>query len=116
MDVHCARSLTLYSVVVLDILARIRIRTTDLRIQILLFSSVAFKDTNNNKFFWLLLFEGTVHLHHSPKIKSHKTVEIKVFLIFCIHDGRIRIRTVMTDPDGPKTYSTTLTGTYIHSF
>jgi hypothetical protein len=38
-----------------------RIRTTDLRIRILLFSSVAFKRTSKNKFFlifFFLLFEG----------------------------------------------------------
>ncbi len=37
------------------------------------------------KFLCLFFFEGTVHLHHSSKIKSqesHKTVEIKVFLNF----------------------------------
>ncbi len=37
-----------------------------------------------------------IHLHHSFKIKSqssHKTVQIKVFFVFCLVDGRIRIRT-----------------------
>jgi hypothetical protein len=33
-------------------------------------------------FLCLFLFEGTLHLHHSSKIKSHKTLEIKAFLNF----------------------------------
>jgi hypothetical protein len=38
------------------------------------------QDTRNITFFWLLLFEGS--LHYSSKIqRSHKTLEIKVFLI-----------------------------------
>jgi hypothetical protein len=36
--------------------------------------------------------------------KSHKIVEIKVFLTFLLLDVRIWIPTKMTDPDGPKTY------------
>ncbi len=45
-----------------------RIRTTVLRIRILLFSSVAFKRSTKIIFFAFLLFEGR-HLHHSSKIK-----------------------------------------------
>jgi hypothetical protein len=66
-----------------------RIRTTDLRIRILLFSSVTFKMTTQI-FFSLSLFGG-VNLHHSSKI-SHKTIEIKVFLTNSLDDGRIRIQ------------------------
>ncbi len=46
------------------------------------FSSVTFKMKIRNNFF--LLFSAyyflKAHLHHSSKIKSHKIVEIKVFL------------------------------------
>ncbi len=47
----------------------LRLRTTGLRIRILLFSSVAFTTQTNTKFFayYLLL----VHLHQSSKLTSH---------------------------------------------
>ncbi len=65
------------------------------------------------KFFFafLLLLEGTVHSHHSSKVKSkkkHKIVEIKVFLPFFACLWTVQI---MKDPEGPKRYgsgSTTL--------
>jgi hypothetical protein len=50
-----------------------RIRTADLRIRILLFSSVADKMPTKNKFFPYYFFE--VNLHQSLKIKSHKEVK-----------------------------------------
>jgi hypothetical protein len=56
------------------------IRDILLRIQILIFSVIGVKDANKKYVFCLLLFEGT--LHQSLKIKSHKTVEMKVFLTY----------------------------------
>ncbi len=54
----------------------------------------------NNKlwsFFSFFFFEGTVHLHHFSKIKSHKgnhkTVGSRFFLLFLLDDRRIRICT-----------------------
>ncbi len=86
--------------------------TYNLRIRILLLSSVTFKRPTKNFAHKVLL---KVHVPQSSKIKSHKTVEIKVFLTFLLDDGRIRIwiRT-NNDESGsgrPKTYrsgSTTL--------
>jgi hypothetical protein len=68
---------------------------------ILLFSSLTFKmppKINLKKsFFCLLLFEGTVHLHHFSKIRSKKEVtkqqESMIFLLFLLGDRRIRINT-----------------------
>jgi hypothetical protein len=61
-----------------------------------------------------LLFVGkfTSVFKDKKAYRNHKTVEIKVYLLCLIDDGRIRIqvririRTKMTDPDpgGPKTY------------
>ncbi len=45
----------------------------------------------NKILFFLLLFEGRVHLHQFSKIKSHKTVGIMLFLLFLLDDRRIRI-------------------------
>jgi hypothetical protein len=62
------------------------IRTTDLRILILLFSSVADKMPKISCFFFKGCFYVLeVHLHPSTKMKSQKEVkivEIKVFLTF----------------------------------
>ncbi len=82
----------------------VRIRNP-IRLRILLFSSVADKRTTKNKFFssecfCFLFFKDTfTDLQQSLKIKSkwsHKTVEIKGFLLLLV-DGRIwiqiRIRT-----------------------
>jgi hypothetical protein len=46
------------------------------------------------KFFCTLLFEGTFTSFFKRKKskRSHKTVEIKVFLTFCTNDRRIQIR------------------------
>jgi hypothetical protein len=75
-------------------------------IWILLFSSLTFKA---KKFFFSFLSFSTyyflkVHLHHFSKIKkakrSHKTVEIMVFLTILLHDRRFRIWD--PDPDEPK--------------
>jgi hypothetical protein len=66
-----------------------RIRTTDFRIRILLFSSMAFKMPTKNRFVYLsffllirVLFEGTFTSVFKDKKSCHKTVEIKVFLTF----------------------------------
>ncbi len=62
---------TLQSVLwISDILVRIRIRTTDLqiRIQIMLFSSVAFKMPTKDIFFLSLFAYYQVHLHYSSQI------------------------------------------------
>ncbi len=71
--------------------------TADLRIRILLFSPVAFKNKMPTKiiFFAITLFEGTLTSVSKKKSeRSHKTVEIKVFLTFFLLDfGRIHIRT-----------------------
>jgi hypothetical protein len=69
-----------------------RVRTTDLRIRILLFSSVSFKMLI--KVFFFLLFEGTFTSFFKDKKsqRNHKTVEIKIFL-FLLDDGTIQIRT-----------------------
>jgi hypothetical protein len=52
-----------------------------------------------------------VHCHQSSKITSPKEVtkqyESRFFLLFLLDDGRIRIHTIMTDPDGPETSGTT---------
>jgi hypothetical protein len=53
--------------------------------------------TENNlkkKFFCILLFEGTLTSFFKGKKskRSHKTVEIKVFLTIFAYDRRIRIR------------------------
>ncbi len=53
------------------------IRTTDLTVRILLFSSVTFKMPTKFNFFYvfcLLPYFLKVHLHYSSKIKSHKEV------------------------------------------
>ncbi len=80
-----------------------RIRITDLRTRILLFSSVADKMTKTSFFskFCLLLFEGT-----SSKIISKKSQNSRNqgFSYFFVVDGRIRSRedqkhTDHTDPD-----------------
>ncbi len=50
-----------------------RIRTSDKWIRFLFFSSVTFKTPTKNIiicFFCFLLYEGTLHLHHSSKIKK----------------------------------------------
>ncbi len=48
----------------------------------------------NSKFFSLLLFEGTLTSFFKDKksLISHKTVEIKVFLLFLLDGRRTRIR------------------------
>jgi hypothetical protein len=51
-----------------------------------------------------LFFRGfqdiTLQRYHSKASRSHKTVEIKIFLIFyLLVDGRIHIQIKMTDPD-----------------
>jgi hypothetical protein len=57
------------------------------------------KKTKKTMFFCLLLFEGTftsfIHSFTFPSFskRSHKTVGIKVFLLFLLDDRRIRIRT-----------------------
>jgi hypothetical protein len=67
------------------------------RIPLLFFSSVTFKMPTKKKIykcFCLLLFEGTFTSFFTDKKSQqrHKTVEIKVFLLFLLDDGRIRIR------------------------
>ncbi len=62
-----------------------QIRTTDLRMRILLFLSVTFK------FFYFLLFEYT--LHQSSRQNVIKQYKSRFFLLFLLDDGRIRIRT-----------------------
>ncbi len=68
-----------------------RFRTTGLRIWILLFS---FQETNQKqafcKCFFLLPYFLQVHFTSVFK-ESHKTAKIKVFLIFVVVGGRIRI-------------------------
>jgi len=67
-------------------------------IRILLFSSVTYKMSTKNLAYYPYFLK--VQLHYSAKIKSHKkvtnsekkTVGIKVFLLFLVEDGRIRIR------------------------
>ncbi len=64
------------------------------------FSQLTFKTPTKklffHRFFSLLHFEGTVHLDHLSKIKSHKEVakqqETKFFLLVLLADRRIRIR------------------------
>ncbi len=59
-----------------DILVRIRFRTSDQRIRLLLFSSLTFKMATN-KFLFLSSFAYyflKVHLHNLSKIKSLKEV------------------------------------------
>jgi hypothetical protein len=91
----------------------LRIRTTDLRIRNLLFTSVTCKMPQKifffNNFFCLLLFDGT--LTTSTKMKSHKEVlnsrNQGFSYYFCLMKGSVQL---MTDPDpgGPKTlFSTT---------
>ncbi len=60
--------------------------------------------------FYLLLFEGTFasFLKDKKSQRSHKTVEMKVFLLFLLDDGRIRVHT-NNDTSGSgrsKTYAT----------
>ncbi len=54
------------------------------RLRILLFSSVTFKMPTKNNFLCLFLFEGTfTSLFKDKKSeRSHKTVEIEIFLLF----------------------------------
>jgi hypothetical protein len=62
-----------------------RIRITDLRIRILLFSLVADKIATKIsffEFFCLLIFKGTSVFIDKKSKRSHKIVEIKVFLTF----------------------------------
>ncbi len=71
-----------------------RIRTTDLRLRMWLFFSVAFKIPTENKFFlcFLLITFLNVHLHKCSNIKSHKEVikQARFFLHCLLDDGRIR--------------------------
>jgi hypothetical protein len=62
------------------------------------FSSLTFKTLTKNKFkkkfFYFLLFGTfTSFFKDNKKKRSHKTVEIKVFLSRMLNDRRIRIRT-----------------------
>jgi hypothetical protein len=69
-----------------------------MRIQILLFLSSTVKTLTKNefkeKFFLFILFEGTFESFFKDKKpkRSHKTVGIKVLLLFLLDDRRIRIR------------------------
>jgi hypothetical protein len=80
----------------------VRIRTTDIRIRILLFSSEADKMPTKNKFICLLIFEGTFTLVSRGKTSkgSHKTVEIKVFLTFLLVDGLGFVQLMTNDHSG----------------
>ncbi len=68
-----------------------------IRIWILIFSPLTLKTptTNLKKVFLLFTFEGTLTSFFKDKKskRSHKTVGIKVFLLFWLEDRRIRIRT-----------------------
>jgi hypothetical protein len=51
------------------------------------------KIIDKKKFFYILLFEGTFpSLFKDKKWKSHKTAEIKVFLLFLLNERKIRIQ------------------------
>ncbi len=74
-------------------------------------SLVASKMPTKDKCFfayYLLLGIFTSVFKDSKSLRSHKTVEIKVFLIYLLVDGRIRISNVQIvtdhDPGGPQTY------------
>jgi hypothetical protein len=78
--------------------AVLRIRTTDFRIRILLFSSAADQKPTKNKFFpeffCLLLFEGTfTSVFTDKKSKVTKYYKSRFFLLFLLVDGRTPIRT-----------------------
>jgi hypothetical protein len=89
---------------------RIRIRGSvplrNLRIRILLFSTVAFKRCQQKR---------RVFSSFLQKLRSYKEFtkqeKSRFFLLFWLDDGRIRIRTntVMTYPGGPKTYGSGFT-------
>jgi hypothetical protein len=78
-----------------DILVRIRIHGSVplIQIRIPVFSSVTFKITTK-KVFCLIIYEGK--LQHSSQIRIHKLVtkewKSRVFLLFLLVDGNIRIR------------------------
>ncbi len=84
------------------------VRSTELQIQlrIQLFSPVAFKMPTKNKVFFAYYFLKVFYsLQRYKVIKNHKTVEIKVFLIFfCLIIEEFWSIEIRTDPDGPKTY------------
>jgi hypothetical protein len=75
-----------------------------------------------NRMFFLLLILLFIYLpycryiyislqrYRNKVLRSHKKVEIKVFLNFLLVDGRIRIRTNITDPDpgSPPTFGSGL--------
>ncbi len=89
-----------------------------IRIRILLFSSVTFKTQTKRiyKVFCLLFFEGTfASFFQDKKSQSHKRVEQGFFLSFAwwwkdpYPDQCLRL----TDPDGPKTYGSCGSGILI---
>jgi hypothetical protein len=92
-----------------DILIRIRILGSvpmDCGLGSCSLFSMAFKSTINKflfqSFFCLLLTVVTfTSVFNEKSLKSHKTVKIKVFLLFLLFDERIRIREArkLTDPD-----------------
>jgi hypothetical protein len=106
-----------------DSLVRIRIpriRTTDLRIRIPLFSSVADKMPTKKKFSksFVAHYFFKVHFYQSSKIKSvernHKKYKSRFFLLICLlveesgSGSRPLSVQIMTDPGGPKTSATLL--------
>ncbi len=62
----------------------VRIRTTNLRIRILRFSSLTFKITKKILFFLLITFWSTFPSFFKDKksFRSHQTAEIKIFVYF----------------------------------
>ncbi len=104
---HQVFRLVLALLCIRDILVRIRFW---FRIRILLFSSVAHDMPTKNIFFFQSVFAYyflRLHVHCTPVFKdrkskrSHKIVDIKIFLPFLLVDGRIRIREAQKrlDPD-----------------
>ncbi len=86
-----------------------RIRTTDFRIRILLFSSGVLSSCQQkisffSKFFCLLPFEGTFTVHLSSKIKSHKRFSSLFCLIMEGSGFWMRTNNDVPDPRGSKTY------------
>jgi hypothetical protein len=81
-----------------------------MRIRIVLFSRGQQKTKFLIQFFCLLLFEGTFTSFFKDKKskRSHKTLGIKVFLLYLLDDRRIRMRIYrilmflgLPDPDPP---------------
>ncbi len=112
---RCKKEFSVYSIFTLSLsflpflsydALRICFLTHLLRVCFLLFLSAAFKMQTKNKYFnvFFAYYVSKVHCYNFSKIESPKEVtkqyKFRFFFLSLLDDGRIRICTIMTDPDG----------------